>query len=429
MNIFSAPHPRSRIYTEFNSYWSFFRDLILGRTNKGNDVEKLEQALADKFSVSNAICMPMARVAIYFTLKHLIKPGQEIILSPYTIADVINMVICAEGVPVFADIEQLSCNIDSDKIEQLINDNTGAVLITHLHGIGAHSHNILKICQKHNLPLIEDSSQAFGGYENGKRLGTIGDVGIYSIGMYKNINSWYGGVVISENRALIDKIRNELNQYNYQSKLFILKKMLKGLLTDFLTHPFIFKSLTYWIFRYGFLHDISWINKKVEIELDLKLKKAVPAEYLAKYTPFQARLAFLQLKKIDLDTKNRVEKAVLYHEGLKNIPDLILPPLRSDSSYTYPVFPIQYKDRKRLLRWLMLHKRDVAAQHLKNCADLPSFSAFYRDCPVARKTASEVILLPTYPKYPISEVKKNIKVIRSFFNLSSPSLQNNLNRS
>jgi len=422
MNIFTAPHPRSRIYTNFNSYWSFFKDLILNRVNKGDDVERFEKTLADKFKVSGAVCVSMARVAIYLTLKSIIKPGQGVIMSPYTIADVVNMVILAGGVPVFTDIERNSCNIDSSKIEELIDDNTGAVLITHLHGIGADANKILKICRNHDIPLIEDSAQSFGGYEDGKRFGTIGDVGIYSLGMYKNINSWYGGMIVSNNKDLIDKIRTEISQYDYLSKLFIFKKILKGLMIDLLTHPLIFRPLTYWIFRYGFLNNIRWINKKVEIELDLKLKETMPGQYLTRYTPFQARLAFSQLDKIDSDTDNRVKKTELYYNGLKDIPDLVLPPLKIDSSYTYLVFPVQYKDRKELLKWLMLHKRDVAAQHLKNCADLPSFSKFYRDCPVARKTANEVIILPTYTRYPISEVEENIKIIRAYFNLSPSSL-------
>lgn len=416
MVIFSAPHPRSRIYTRFNSYWSFFKDLILGRLNKGNEVEKLEKALAEKFKISYVVSIPMARVGIYLVLKNLIKPGQEVIMSPYTVADVVNMVICAGGVPMFADIEQPTCNINPDKIEPLINDKTGAALITHLHGIAAPSHRILEICQRHNLSIIEDAAQAFGGQENGKRLGTIGDIGIYSFGMYKNINTWYGGAVVSENKTLIDKIRNELNQYDYQSPKFILKRMLKGLLTDILTNPLIFKPLTYWLFRYGFLHDITWINKWVEIELDIKLKNSIPPHYLARFTPFQARLALSQMDRIDSEIELRIQKAELYYEGLQDIPELILPSKANNSSYyTYPVFPIQYQERKKLLKWLMLYKRDAAVQHLKNCADLPSFSAFYRDCPVARKTAEQVILLPTYPRYPNSQVQKNIEVIRSFF--------------
>ncbi len=417
MAILSAPHPRYRIYTRPRSYTSFLGDLILGRINKGPDVGRLEMALAKKLEIPYVVCVPMNRVGVYLVLKNLIKPGQEVIMSPYTVADIVNMVICAKGIPVFADIEQHSTNIDADKIEQLINRKTGAVMITHLHGIAAPAYKILEICRKHNLPLIEDTAQAFGGRVKGKRAGTIGDVGIYSLGMYKNINSWYGGAVVSENKELIDKIRSEINQYTYQGPLFILKKMLKGLVLDLFTCPPIFRSLTYWLFRYGFLHDVGLINQMVEIELDLRRKDVIPPKYLKRYTPFQARLCLSQLDRIDEEIDMRNEKAELYRQGLQNIPGLVLPPgpVDQNSCFIYPYFPIQYRDRKRLLKWLMLHKRDVAAQHLKNCADLPAFSAFYRDCPVARKTAAEVILLPTYPRYPNSEVQKNIEVIRSFF--------------
>lgn len=417
MTIFSAPHPRFRLYTSINSYVSFFKDLISGRFNKGSDVEKLEKVLAQKFGVSYAVCVPQNRVGAYLVIKNLIKPGQGVIMSPYTVADVVNMVICAGGVPIFADTEQRSTNIDPDKIEQLIDDNTGAVMITHLHGIAAQGHKILEICHRHNLPLVEDAAQAFGGMEKGKRLGTIGDVGIFSLGMYKSINSWYGGMVVSENKELMDRVRSEINKYPYQAPPFIFKKIFKGLTLDLFTCPVIFKPLTYWIFRYGFLHDIGLINRLVEIELDLKLKDKIPLKYLARYTPFQARLSLSQLGRIDDEILIRNKKAALYREGLSNIPGLVLPPEPEDKSsvYVYPVFPIQYKDRSALLKWLMLRKRDAAAQHLKNCADLPAFSMFYRDCPVARKTANETVLLPAYPRYPDSEIQKNIKVIRSYF--------------
>jgi len=415
MSILSAPYPRSRLYTQPKSYWSFLSDLALGRFRKGNEVEKFERALAEKLGVPEAVCVSMTRVGIYLTLKNLIKPGQGVIMSPYTVADVVNLVICAGGRPVFADIEQRSCNLDPDKVEKLIGGNIGAVIVTHLHGVAARVYEILDICHRHNLPLIEDTAQAFGGKAKGKRLGTIGDVGIYSVGMYKNINSWYGGIVVAKDNALLNKIRAKIAQYDYQSPVFILKKILKGLATDILTQPLIFRPLTYWIFRFGFLHDIGWINRQVEIELDLKLKKEVPASYLRRYTPFQARLALSQFGQLDADRDIRAKKAALYREGLKDIDELILPPEENDSEHIYPVFAVQYQDRKKLLKWLMLYKRDVAAQHLKNCADLPAFKDFYRDCPVARKTANEVILLPTYTRYPDSEIKKNIAVIREFF--------------
>lgn len=410
-----APHPRSRIYTSFNSYWSFVYDFLVGRLYKGNEVEILEQALADKLGVPYAVCLPMDRVGIYLTVKHSIKPGQGVIMSPYTIADVVNMVIVAGGVPVFCDIEQQSCNIDPKKVETLIDGNTGAVLITHLHGIGAASEEISNLCQKHSLLMIEDVAQAYGASENGKLLGSIGDAGVFSFGMYKNINCWYGGAVVSRDKELIDKIRAEINQYGYQSAKFIIKRMLKGLVTDLLTLPLFFKPLVFWIFRYGYLNDVVSINRRVEIELDLKLKDSMPGHYLARMTPWQARLALSQLTAMEAHRTSRLVKAELYFQGLQGLDGLVLPPEDNKSANSYMVFPVQFRDRKKLLKWLMFHNRDIAAQHLKNCADLPSFSQYYRDCPVARKTAHEVIILPTYPRYPISDVKKNIEAIKEFF--------------
>lgn len=415
MNNFSAPYPRSRICTKPKSYLTFVADLISGRLNKGPDVEKLEQALSEKLRVSYVACIPAARVGIHLVIKNLIKPGQGVIMSPYTVADVVNMVIAAGGKPVFADIDQRTCNIDPDKIEPLIDQNTGAVLITHLHGIAAPAHRILTICQRHNLPMIEDVAQAFGASEGGSSLGTIGEVGIYSFGMYKNINSWYGGAVVSENKFLIDAIKKELNQYNYTGVLRLGKKILKGLSIDIVTYPVLFKLITFWIFRYGFLNDIAWINRFVEIELDLRRNNIIPSIYLTRFTPFQARLALEQLTEIDTQNKLRRERAAFYRDGLAGLDGLVLPSEDNDSYNIYPAYPVQYQDRKKMLKWLMRAKRDIAAQHLKNCADLPAFSDFYRDCPVARKTANEVIILPTYPRYPVSEVKRNIKAIRSYF--------------
>jgi len=410
-----APSPRSRLYTTFNSYVSFLVNLLTGKINQGDDVAKFEQALAEKLDVPYVVCLPMDRVGIYLAVKNLIKPGQGVIMSPYTIADVVNMVILAGGKPVFCDIKQRSCNIDPEKIEELFDDNTGAVLITHLHGVAVPAAKILEICRRHNLPMIEDTAQAFGASENGKMLGTIGTAGVFSFGMYKNINCWYGGAVASRDKDLIDKIRSEINKYDYQPAGFIVKRMLKGLLTDLLTWPALFKPLTFWIFRFGFLNDIHAINRFVEIELDLRLKDKMPKKYLKCLTPWQARLALPQLTHLESDRQNRLAKAELYFEGLRNIDGLILPPEENKADNAYMVFPVQYSDRKNLLKYLMANNRDIAAQHLKNCSDLPSFAAYYRDCPVARKTASEAILLPTYPRYPISEARDNIEVIRNFF--------------
>ena len=94
----------------------------------------------------------------------------------------------------------------------------------------------------------------------------------------------------------------------------------------------------------------------------------------------------------------------------------------------YSYYPIQYPDRDALLRHLMVEGCDLAAQHLKNCADLPCFEAFARDCPNARATAAETILLPTYPRYSRRDVLRNVRAIRSFFGRAARSSSGRANR-
>ena len=158
--------------------------------------------------------MPQGRFGLYLALRQLIKPGQEVILSPYTIYDVVNMVICAGGKPVFADIERETCNLDPREVEQLVSSHTGAVITTHLHGLSSSRiEELAAFCRERGIPLIEDAAQAFGGAVGGKPVGSFGDVGIYSFGRVKNVNAFYGGAVVCRDPAVAARIRAELSAF------------------------------------------------------------------------------------------------------------------------------------------------------------------------------------------------------------------------
>jgi perosamine synthetase len=410
----AVPYPRFRLYSQSSSYYSFVHDLILGKVQQGSNQKDLERAVCRKFSVPHAACVPQNRVGIYLAIKALIRPGQQVIMSPFTIADIVNMVILAGGQPLFADVERYTCNIDAKEVETLLNPRVGAVLITHLHGLAAEAHCIKEMCDSVGVPMIEDAAQGFGAREKGKPLGTIGTAGVYSFGMYKNVNAWLGGAVVSQDRLVTDFVRQQLSDREYSLKS-MRKKFAKGFVTDLLTHPVVFKALTFWILRYGFLNDIEAINKRVRTELDTSRKNFLPEEYLTRLTPFQARLALSQFDQVDRDSETRIRYGLMYHDGLKDLEPLVIPPARNDFSHIYTNFPIQYENREVLIKWMMYHNRDVAAQHYKNTADLPWFSEYFRDCANARRVAEQLVFLPTYPRYPEAEVKKNIDVIRRFF--------------
>lgn len=412
-----SPNPKNRLYTNLNSYLMYLGYLVGGQLEKDKkDIERFEKALCERYDTQHAVCVYQCRVGIYLAVKALIKPGQEVILSPYTILDVINMVIFAGGRPVFADVERESCNISAAEVERLINPNTGAVLITHLHGLAAEAHRIQKICDRFTIPMIEDCAQSFGVYEQGKAVGTIGDVGVFSFEMHKNLTTWLGGAVISHRADVVEKIRDELATFSYLPLGGITRKVKSGLIHDIAGLPILFQLLTYPILRYSYLKHVEFVNKKVGRNPQVSQPaKELPEEYKSWYTPFQARLGLSQLNHIDGDIKTRIDKAQLYYHGLKDIAELILPPLETDGSHTYLWFPIQYEHRDELLRFMFRHNRDIAAGHFTNTADSPRFAEFYRDCPNSRKVEKELIYLPTYPRYSRSEVEKNIQVIRQYF--------------
>ena len=409
-----APNARFRLYTRISDYGHFLWALLSGTSSTGDDVARLEREFETRWAVAHAVCVTQGRVGIYLAVKYLITPGQTVVMSPYTIADVVNMVICAGGVPVFADIDRPTTNVGADAIEPLLDGRVGAVLVTHLHGMACDIEPIAALCRARGIPLIEDAAQAFGARVRGQAVGTFGDVGVFSFGMYKNVTAFYGGVLVTKHDALGQAIRAEIDRAPGMPMGMLGAKVVAALVTDVVTAPLLFKSLVYWIFRFGHLHDIRAINRFVTVELDTSRKRTLPETYLRQLSAVQARMVLRQLARVDVLAAERIHYAKMYHEGLSDIPGLITPPFREDGSHVYNYFPVQHVHRDVLVRWAMRHGRDMAVQHLKNCAGLPSFASEYRNCPNAEQTAAQVVLLPNYPGYGDASVRRNIDVIRQF---------------
>lgn len=416
MNSFS-PQPRFRIYTKPSHYLQVFTEILLKRNLSGNDLDLLTKTMKDYFNIPYVLPMPTARYAIYLAIKHMIKPGQKVLLSPITIVDVINMVICAGGIPVFIDVEPNTCNISAEKLASMIDEDTGAVLVTHLHGLACEIDKIKNICDDHQIPLIEDCAQALSTRYKNKIVGTFGTVGIFSFGMYKNVNAFYGGMLITDDKVTYDKVKAELE--GIPNTWFPLKKYLKkvafAFITDIATSPGLFQSLTYWVTRFAFLKNINFINNILIVDRQPMAKTVLPDSYRCKMMPIQARLILKQLSDIEKNNKLRIKNARYYYEGLKDIPQIILPPMLEDGSHLYTYYAIQVPDRRDLMRFSLEHKRDWVLSHYHNCAGLSCFSEYNHDCPEAQRTANSLIYLPTYPRYGKKEVDKNIAVLRKYF--------------
>jgi perosamine synthetase len=412
-----APNPKNRLYTNWNSYLLFLSYVFIKKSRQNiESIELFESAICERFTTQYAIGVYQCRLGIYLAVKALIQPGQEVILSPYTIIDVINMVIFAGGHPVFADIDQDTCNISVSEVENLIGPNTGAVLITHLHGLAAEAHQIKQICDRYAIPMIEDAAQSFGVQEQGKAVGTIGDIGVFSFEMHKNIPTWLGGVVVSNRQDVMETIRAELKNFSHPALPGIVQKVKKGLIHDVASLPILFQLFTYPVLRFSYLNNFEFINSRVRRKpQESKLEPELPAIYKSQYTSLQSSIGLSQIDNVDRDIKIRIEYAHLYYHGLKGINGLILPPLRNDLSHTYLWFPVLCLEREQLLRFMFEQGRDIAAGHFTSTAEATQFKEFYRDCPNSKKVERELLYLPTYPRYSHNEVMRNIEVIQQYF--------------
>ncbi len=300
-----SPHPRYRLYTRMASYSLLARHLLC--LHKTKTTARLEEEICRRFRVTAAVCVPMARTGLWLTLCEMIRPGQTVIMSPLTIVDVVNMVLLAGGIPVFADICASSCGI----AEALIDNRTGAVLVTHLHGETSNAQAFRELCRKRKVPFIEDAAQAFGTVENGLRLGTVGDLGIYSFGFYKNLNAWRGGMVVSQDADLIRRIRNRLEGLRQLPPGKLLVIALRGIFTDVATLPPIFSVLTHPLLRYSHLNGISAVNRLLDPEHRAVWLASIPSDYLYTMSEAQGLIALAQLDSVDEDSRNRIANAAL----------------------------------------------------------------------------------------------------------------------
>lgn len=416
-----APSSRFRLYTSLSLYQRLFSEIVTGQFHRGEDAtRRLERAAVgflagDEASSFHGVAMPMARVAIYHAVQILVRPGATVIMSPYTIADVVNMVIAAGGRPLFADVDPATGNLRPEEVERLVDEECGAVLATHFYGCAADIAEIARICRKYGVALIEDAAQAFGCAVDGRKVGTFGDVGIFSFGLYKNVNAVFGGLALTRDAELATRLRNALADAPMEPLKGYLLRLLKGAITDVLTYPLIFKSFSFWFFRWAFLKDIHSINNKLTIDVDPKRTDAIPGHYLRRMSPAQSRMLLPQFDGVEAGNRERIRKAGLYYSGLNDVSELVLPPHRTDGSHIYTAYCVQAPNRRELVRFMLQHGADVAESYHRNCADLPCFEEFARECPTARRVAASAVYLPIYPRYRDAEIHRNVALMRRFY--------------
>jgi dTDP-4-amino-4,6-dideoxygalactose transaminase len=167
-------------------------------------VSTFEKEFAARMRTRYALAVTSGTAALHCAMAALkIGPGDEVILPAWTWYSCYNAIVLAGGLPVFAEIDE-SFNIDPDDIERHITPRTKVIMAVHLQGNPADLDRILPIARKHNLKVLEDCAQSVGADYKGRPVGSIGDIGIYSLQLNKTITAGEGGAVVSNDPDLFE---------------------------------------------------------------------------------------------------------------------------------------------------------------------------------------------------------------------------------
>lgn len=174
----------------------------------GEKVRQFEKDWADYFGVKHAVTVNSNTSGLMCALGAIgLEPGDEVIVSPWTMCASATAILVWNAIPVFADIEEKTFCLDPASIEKRITPRTRAIVVTDIFGHPADLDAIMKLARKHKLRVIEDAAQVPGAKYKGSFAGTIADIGVFSLNYHKHIHTGEGGVCVTDDAELAERMQ------------------------------------------------------------------------------------------------------------------------------------------------------------------------------------------------------------------------------
>lgn len=172
-------------------------------STKGNFVKTLENDFAQMIGAQHAFACASGSAAVHTAIAAIDpNPGDEIITTAITDMGALSPILYQGAIPVFADVDARTYNVNARTIESCLSERTKAIIVTHLFGNPCEMSEIMELAQARNIPVIEDCAQAFLAEADGKSVGTIGAIGCFSLQQGKHITTGEGGLVTTNDEAL-----------------------------------------------------------------------------------------------------------------------------------------------------------------------------------------------------------------------------------
>jgi dTDP-4-amino-4,6-dideoxygalactose transaminase len=336
------------------------QQFILGREGAA-----LEAEVAQLCGVAHGVGVGSGTDALILALRACgVRPGDEVILPPFTFVATGSAVSALGATPVFADIHPNTYNINPAELERRITPRTRAIVVVHLYGLVADMDPIMALARARKLPVIEDAAQAIGAAYKGRRAGALGDVACFSFYPTKNLGACGdAGMVVTNSEELaahVRILRNHGQQVKYVS------------------------------------NEAGWNNRLDEL---------------------QAAILRVKLRHLSKWQRARQAHAAAYTGYFSQIPG-IMPPLTPEGyEHVYHQYTIRVEDRDALQRLLTQQKIGTAVYYPMPLHLQPLYASLgYKrgDLPHSEHAAQEVLSLPMYPELRAEQLKRVAETVVEF---------------
>lgn len=326
-------------------------------SNRGAASKEFEEALKAYLQTDNLYLFANGHLALEVAIDSLSLKG-EVITTPYTHCSTTHAIVRNGLKPVFVDIKEDDYTINPELIEEKINENTVAIVATHVYGFLCDDDAISKIAKKHNLVLIYDAAHAFGVYKNGKSAANFGDAAMFSTHATKVFHTIEGGIVC----------------YRDKEK---------------------FKSMSRLV-NFGFTspEDIDYIGTN------------------ARMNEFEAVMGICNLRHIDEEIEKRKKAADRYYERLSGVKGIKLSEIPKDFKWNYAYFPVVfdgYKLNRNEIQKKLAEDNVFARKYFYPIVNkMGCYEAKYGQIklPIAEHVAECVLTLPLYSDMTLEDVDR-----------------------
>lgn len=263
----------------------------------GPEVRAFEKEWAEYFGVQHAIAVNSATSGLIAAVGALgIGPGDEVIVTPYTMCATATAPLWYGAIPVFADVEPEYFCLDPRAVEARITPRTKAIMAVDLFGQPYDADQINAVAKKHNLKIIEDCAQAPGAMYKTRMAGTLGDIGVFSLNYHKHIHTGEGGVVVTNDDELAERVR-------------LIRNHAEAVVED-----------------RGYADMINMVGFNFRL------------------TEIGAAIGRVQLRKLKELLDRRIDNCKYLNGKLSQFPGIIAPPVRADATHAYYMQPFLFDE-------------------------------------------------------------------------------------